>query len=207
MRTDANAIILAGGAATRLGSDKALVHLGGSPLISHVVRRLAPAVNRIIVSGRDGVPDDVQLPKEVTFVPDVPGVEGPLAGIYAGLQASNAEMNIVVACDMPLVGEKLIAMLLRGASESDALIVVPEWAGARQVLLTVYRRGCLDEMRRAIDQGERSPWNFQKRLRPLVIPKADVRAVDPEGLSFFNVNTSDDLIEAEKILARRRQTS
>lgn len=195
-----NAIILAGGASTRLGEDKALIPLRGIPLMTRVAWRLSDLAGRIIIAGRSHLPADIGLSTNVTFVPDTTYGEGPLVGIYSGLLASNAHHNIVVGCDMPFVSRRLLALLLDRAASSDTAGVVPEFAADPQPLCAVYDRDCLDEMRRAIGEGGRSPRDFLKRLSITVVPAQDFSDIDPTGRSFFNINTKDDLRKAEEML-------
>lgn len=194
-----NAIILAGGQSTRLGEDKALLPLRGVPLLTRAVRRVYPLAAQIIISGRSHLPADIGLPLNIAFAPDVIHDAGPLVGIYTGLLASAAETNIVTACDMPFVSRDLLALLLDAAASSDTAAVVPESGGEPQVTCAVYKRSCLDEMQRTIETSEHSPRDFLKRISVDMITESKVRAVDPDGRSFFNINTKDDLRTAEQM--------
>lgn len=199
----ANAIILAGGDGTRLGEDKALVPLAGIPLMTRTARRLHHVSQLIILAGRSYLPVDIGLSTNLTFAPDVITAGGPLVGIYSGLLASNAELNVVVACDMPFVRPRLLAHLLAAAIQSEAPVEVPQWNGKPQVLPSVCRRSAIDVVHQAIDDGERSLRGFIDHVQAHVVPEAQVRDLDPEGRSFFNINTRDDLQAAAQMLAER----
>jgi len=104
---------------------------------------------------------------------------------------------------MPLVRPHLLAHLLAAADESTAQVTVPEWNGKPQVLPSVYKRSATETVRRALDAGERSLHGFLERIQPHVVPESQVLEFDPEGRSFFNINTRDDLKAAERTLSER----
>jgi molybdopterin-guanine dinucleotide biosynthesis protein A len=199
----ANAIILAGGRSSRLGEDKALVPLAGIPLMTHTARRLHHVAKQLILAGRPYLSVDIGLSTNVTFTADAFPAAGPLVGVYSGLLASGAELNVVVPCDMPLIRPRLLAHLLTAAGESPARIVVPESNGEPQVLPSVYKRSAAETVRQALDDGERSLHGFLGRVQAHVVPESAVRELDPEGRSFFNINTRDDLTAAERMLVGR----
>lgn len=203
MTPTANGIILAGGQSSRLGEDKALVPLAGLPLMTHTARRLHHVSRQLIIAGRSHLPVDIGLSTNVTFAADtIPGA-GPLVGVYSGLLVSDANLDIVVGCDMPLLRPRLLAHLLSADVGSDAVVTVADWSGETQLLPSIYKRDAVDEIRRALDEGERSLKGFLTRVPTLIVPEAEVRAIDPEGRSFFNVNTREDLRRARRILAQR----
>lgn len=196
----ANAIILAGGQSSRLGEDKALVPLAGIPLMTRTARSLHHVSRQIILAGRPYLTVDIGLSTNVTFTADAFPAAGPLVGVYSGLLASDAKLNIVVACDMPLVRPRLLAHLLTAAGESTAQVTVPEWNGKPQVLPSVYKRSATETVRRALEDGERSLHAFLERIQPHIVPESQVLEFDPEGRSFLNINTRDDLKAAASML-------
>lgn len=203
MTQEANAIILAGGESTRLGEDKALVPLAGIPLMTRTARRLHRVSQQIILAGRSHLPVDIGLSTNLTFAPDTITDGGPLVGLYSGLLASDADVNVVVGCDMPFVRPRLLAQLLTVAVESDGPVIVPQWNGEPQVLPSVCKQSAIAAIRQALDEGERSLRGFIDHVKVGVAPEAEVRELDPEGRSFFNINTRDDLQAAARMLAER----
>lgn len=110
--------VLAGGRATRFGSDKALATLDGRPLLDHALASLAPHVDALVVIGRDIAP--------VATAPDRPhpGL-GPLGGICGALAHAAAHGHhavLTTACDSPAIPAELIAALLatNGAFAAEA---------------------------------------------------------------------------------------
>lgn len=203
MTPEANAIILAGGNSTRLGEDKAFVPLNGIPLLTLTARRLHHVAKHLIIAGRSHFPVDIGLTTNITFAPDAILDGGPLVGVYSGLLASSAGLNLVVACDAPFVRPRLLAHLVAAASESDADVAALEWDARTQQLPAVYKRGAANKIDRFLDSGERSLTSLMDSVHFILVKEATVREFDPEGRSFFNINTRDDLTLAERMLAER----
>jgi len=169
-----NAIILAGGKATRLsGKNKALLKIGNQTFIEHEVRVLKPLFGRILVITKD----------------EKPGL-GPLMGLYTGLKESRARYNFVMGCDAPLIQPALIKYLMSQAKGFDA--VVPRWEGRPQPLCAVYSRGCVKLIEKAFAEGALSVRSFYKYAKVRFIPKKEIVEYDAQGKSFFNVNTKAD---------------
>ncbi len=183
-------VVLAGGRSSRLGQDKALIPLpDGRPLIAHVVARLAPLVAEVVVVATDG---ERLGPLPARIVPDVFPDGGALGGIYAGLAAAREEYSLVVACDMPLLRPSLLRHLLAPPRDFDALL--PRLAdGQAEPLHAVYAKACLEPIRRQLVAGRRRIISFLGDVRVRYVEEAELRRLDPELRSFFNVNTPADL--------------
>jgi molybdopterin-guanine dinucleotide biosynthesis protein A len=124
-------------------------------------------------------------------------------GVYSGLKASGSEMNFVTAVDTPLVVEALVRHLMEIGDECDAR--VPRWEGRVEPLCAVYSRRCLPAIESVLDQGRNVAENtatantatariiaFFPLIRACFVEESAVRKLDPQGLSFFNVNTRAD---------------
>ncbi len=196
-----NGIVLAGGKNLRMGRNKALEKLGGQTLIERAVGRLQTIVVRIIVVTA-AVQDELPSLGNTQIVPDVYPGKGPLAGIYAGLLASDADQHIVVACDMPFLNTSLLSHMVALALGHDAVIPRLE-NGMIEALHGVYRRTCLAVLKRRLDEDRLRIQPALEELDVLYIKEADCRRFDPELLSFFNINRPSDLDVAIKI--ERRQ--
>lgn len=97
-------IILAGGLSSRMGTNKALLELNGSAVLTHINNAIRPAVSRIVVAaGSNEAIYSALGDKDFEFVKDVYPGKGPLAGLDAALSVSQTEWNLVSACDMPLL--------------------------------------------------------------------------------------------------------
>jgi molybdopterin-guanine dinucleotide biosynthesis protein A len=192
--------VLAGGTGSRIGGAKPSRLLGGRTLAQWAldgVQRAAPMV--MFAVAPDETPPDLDARVPVIVCEDLLPGRGPLAGIYTALRCSGADAVVVVPCDAPFVEPALLELLLAQRQGWDA--VVPEAGGRLQTAFGVYTGRCLPALIEALNGGDLSVHALLSRLRVRVVPEADVRAVDPELRSFFNVNTEADLCRAESMIA------
>jgi len=192
-------LILAGGKNKRLGRDKANEIIGGQTLIECVIERVKPLSQQIlIVTSRQKpafmVTDDVQVVTDL-----YPGM-GPLGGIYTGLMSSRQASSVVVACDMPFLNTELLRYMIECSNGYDA--VVPR-LGERKLepLHAVYSRNCLDRMKTCLEHNQLGVHNFIGTLNTRYLERAECQQLDPQLLSFFNINNQADLESAITLAA------
>jgi len=193
-------IVLAGGLGTRIGGDKASRLLAGRPLTQWAVDALERVVDEIIIAvapGQIPPPINARVPAIACF--DLLPGQGPLTGIYTGLDAARSHSAVVVPCDAPFVEPALLNLLIERARGWDA--AVPEAHARLHPTISVYTRACLPALIQALNGDDLSLRSFLARLRTRIVPEQDVRAVDPELRSFFNVNRLSDLCRAESMIA------
>lgn len=199
-----SAIILAGGASTRMGTDKAFLELDGVPLIARVLERVRALADDILISAND---EARFAALNVRVVPDVIPNAGPLAGICAGLESAVHEVAIVVACDMPLLNVRLLDYMRAFAPEYDVVLPQTEniarehaenTTGAPRAkdlslhpLHAIYTKNCIAPIREALARGERRMIAFHAEVRVRVISPQEVAQFDPQGYSLWNVNTPE----------------
>ena len=188
--------IQAGGVSTRMGRDKALVALAGKPLVVHVLERVSSLGDEILLTTNR--PEEYHFLGMPLITDPVPGA-GSLAGLQTALRAAHGQIVIVLACDMPFVSRPLLEHMLSLARQAE--VVIPSRKGEYEPLQAVYSRECLPAIEAALAAGERRMISFLPRVRVLPIEEAILTRYDPQGLSFFNVNTPQDLAEAERIWA------
>jgi molybdopterin-guanine dinucleotide biosynthesis protein A len=198
------AIILAGGRSTRLGRDKASAPLLGRPLIQHVMDRVTAIAHEVVVVRATGQQlPSMECPEPLRIVDDAYEAAGPLAGLYTGLNDSNCDRAIAVACDMPLLSEALLLELAqRSAGGCD---VVMPMLDRPQPLHAVYARSCAVSIRARLEVGERRLTSFLGDVSVCYVDEQACRRIDPELRSFLNTNTEEDLREAAMILALRAE--
>ncbi len=191
-------VVLAGGASTRMGTDKRFLRLGGKPLLLWTLERLRPLVDDVVLAALDvsSFADwGVRLAAD-----RYPG-QGVLAGMHAGLAAARGEWAMVVGGDMPLLDAGLIRALLGLAATAESDVIVPEWKGELEPLHAVYRTEvCAPAAEAVLQAGKRRIVAFYPQVRVSVVPHADIARLDPEGRSFFNVNTGEDWATALRLL-------
>ncbi len=196
------AIVLAGGKSSRMGTPKALLPFDGEPLLVHIVRGLQPMFDEIVIVGNSQHPLP-WLPAKIVL-DEVP-YQGPVAGIYYGLQAVDGSASFVCSCDAPFLNPSLILYLLSCVQNYD--IVVPYWADRFQPLHAVYRRSILHILRRQLEEGKQRTSDLVQAVRSRVVGEEELRRFDPEGLSFLNVNDADEYQRALSIWQQRRVKS
>lgn len=199
-----SAIILAGGASKRMGTDKAFLELDGVPLIARVLKRAQALADDILISAND---EARFVAFDVRVVPDVIPNAGPLAGIGAGLEAAAHEIAIVVACDMPFLNVGLLEYMRAFAPDYDVVLPQTENVTRERVenksaaprakdlalhpLHGIYTKRCIAPIRDVLARGERRLISFHDAVRVRVITPQEVAQIDPRGYSLWNVNTPE----------------
>ena len=187
--------MLAGGLSRRLGRDKALEPFGGEPLISRVIGRLAALTDEtVVVVNNDARAAELPLPAGAKTAVDIYPDSGSLGGIFTGLTAASNEWGFVVACDMPFLNIALIKYILSLRQGHDA--VVPMLDGYPEPTHSAYSKACLPHIERRLEAGQLRIARFFDDVRVRYVQDDEVDALDADRLSFFNVNTPDDLARA-----------
>ena len=195
---DATAVILAGGMSRRLGRNKALEPFQGEPLIHRVIRRMGRVASSVIVVANDHERvAELDLPDSVTPVIDQYPGKGSLGGIYTGLRAAPTEWAIFCACDMPFPSPRLYRALLSNREASDAVVPVVE--GRPEPIHAAYSRACLEPIREKLAADRLKISGFFEDVAVHYFTEDRVRSIDPDLLSFFNINTQRDLEKANQI--------
>ncbi|MGE4580191.1 MAG: formate dehydrogenase accessory sulfurtransferase FdhD [Desulfuromonadales bacterium] len=180
-------VILAGGESRRMGSDKSLLPIDGARFIDHIYRRLTSLFDEvIIVTNSPELYADIPCRK----VPDLYRAQGSLAGIHAGLHHARHQRIFAVACDMPLVSPAVVRRLCLTDGWGD--VVIPCGEHGFEPLHAVYGKGCLPAMEKTLARGERRIVAFFEEVRVAQVPLTDFSELDPQGLSFRNINTPQE---------------
>lgn len=188
-----SAAILAGGASTRMGCDKALLSVRGSGILERTIALLRPlAADLFIVASDRPAYARFRLP----VLPDLLPGRGALIGIHAALAQAAHPRVLCVACDMPLIGRPLLELLLAaGGPEDDALI--PRPPAGPEPLLAVYDRGLLPRFEAAVRAGRLGILEALAGARVRFLAGEELERADPGWRSFVNLNTPEDLAAAE----------
>jgi molybdopterin-guanine dinucleotide biosynthesis protein A len=188
-------VVLAGGRSRRFGRDKSLALLEGERLVDRQVRTLRALFPDVMVVG--GATDDPS-DQTVPVVHDIVAASGPLGGIQAALSHACGEDVLVTACDMPFLQLPLLRRLVEIAPGHD--VVVCRRGSYLEPLLGVYSSRCLPHIGRMLDSGERRIISFFPFVKTVYVEEEETRRLDPLGLSFFNVNTPEDMAKANELL-------
>ncbi len=192
--------IQAGGESRRMGSDKALLSFLGRPLIARTLSRLAWIADEILVTANQ--PENYHF-LGLTPIPDLlPGL-GALGGLYTALSAASHPYVAVVACDMPFASPELFLYELSQMRDLGTDVVIPRTAEGTEPFHAIYRaEACLPHVRDAIEAGKRRADAWFEKVNIHFLPDEEMRLYDPDQLAFVNINTLDELKQAEEIARR-----
>ena len=199
---DATAVVLTGGKSSRMGRPKALLPFDGEPLIVHIVRHLKRVFAETVVVAAP----EQELPLlPVALVRDQVAYQGPVSGIYHGLKAATKEVCFVTSCDAPFLNLALISHLLSEISDCD--VVVPFWQERFQPLHAVYRRSVAPLLHEQLERGELRPIFLYDKVRTRKVHEDEIRTLDPEGMSFLNMNSPADYDSALQLWRKKHSLS
>lgn len=195
-------VILAGGLSSRMGGgDKTLHSLANKPLLQHVIDRLQPQVDHLIINSNGDASrfSGFHLPIVADTVGDY---AGPLAGVLAGLEWTAthhpSHMWVVsVSGDTPFIPPTLVAQLLAATQQENTHIAVVRTQGYCHPVIGLWSVSLIADLRHAlVEESLHKVERFTQR-HPLSIVDFDHTPVDP----FFNINTPDDLTNAALFLS------
>ena len=188
-------VALAGGMSRRLGRNKAVEKIGSERLIERVMNRLSQVSSEtIVVVAEESRTQALDLPDGVRTAADLYPDHGSLGGIFTGLSAARGDHAIVVACDMPFLNTGLLQFMVDLAPDFD--VVVPRLDGRPEPLHAVYSKSCLRPIETRLKRQDLKVALFFEEVRVAYVDEEDIDLFDPERLSFFNVNTQEDLDKA-----------
>ena len=196
--------VLAGGKSSRMGmnTDKAFLDFGGQTLLDRALSVMGTVCDSVAIVGDPAKfakcgSTNYGSAKYKSVVADIFSGCGPLAGIHAALVHSPAELNLMLAVDMPFVSTKLLAFLFAAAEHNDAIVTVPRTTHGLQPLCAVYRRDFSTTAEQALRAGNYKIDAAFAGVSIRVIEEAELAAAGFSERSFFNVNTPHDRLAAE----------
>jgi molybdenum cofactor guanylyltransferase len=189
--------VLAGGFSRRLGQDKAALQLGAKPLALWVSEALAPLVTiSWLITNQPLAHQSFGLP----LITDLQPFQGPAGGLITALFYARTPWVLAAAVDNPFLAPALLAALAARASRTSRPAVVCRSPRGLEPFPGLYAVRLLPALQNFL-QTDRRPTRFLEICRPQIISETEVLALDPEGRSFFNLNTPGDLNQAEAWLA------
>ena len=190
-----SAIILSGGRATRMnGVDKGLMLLQSKPLIQHVINRLTPQVDEILINSNREL-SQYQALGYTVLQDEVEDFLGPLAGFSLGLQYAKHDYVLTVPCDSPLLPLDLATRLMSALLEHNADIAVASSDDNTHPVFCLCKKTVLPSLTTYLEQGERRVSTWQKSQKYIEVDFSDCSE------AFTNLNTVEDLAELELKLA------
>lgn len=186
-------VILAGGEGRRMGADKALIPLGGRPLVAHVLDRLEPQVERVLISANGDATRFAGFGWRV--VPDATP-QGPLSGVLSslGTAASMGATHVVsTPVDTPFLPGDLVPQLLLASEASAEGLAYAADASGDHPATALWPVGLVPALSEFLAAGEAKVTRFSAA-------HGAARAMFPDPRAFLNLNTPEDLAAAEALL-------
>jgi len=184
--------ILAGGKSSRMGTDKSFVLFEGRPMVEVVREQVTGLGNELIlITNKPEDYAELGLPMFSDVYPD----HGSLGGIFTAVYYASHPYTLVVACDMPWLNRPLLAHMISLRQTAD--VVVPRWEKYPEPLHAVYSKACLAPIERNLKAQRLKIAGFFDQVRVNFVERETIARFDPHGRSFANVNTPEDLQEAQ----------
>lgn len=175
------AIILAGGKSSRMGTDKGLLRFQGKIIVEHLIETCKVLTDNILIVSQHSDYTEFGVPVFADIIPE----KGPLGGLYTGLTHSNSDLNLVLPCDYPLISVEIIEFLLENHSNEEVLFL--ESNGKQHPMPGLYMRKLVPKLKDPIEKGKLKLMDF--------IRSCDYRILEcPEQLAsqLKNVNTMNE---------------
>jgi molybdopterin-guanine dinucleotide biosynthesis protein A len=197
--------ILAGGAATRFaGKPKGLELVGGRRILDRLVDVFLEALGSLpLLVAND--PQAGAWRPDLAVLPDVRPGGGSLGGLYTAVTAGAAPV-VCVAWDMPFVPAGLVRRLAAGLTAADAVVPASDNRRGVEPMCAGYGPACGPAIAAAIAAGDLRAIAFHSAVRTCILPADAVASFGDPSTLFFNVNTQDDLTQAD-VLWRRLASS
>lgn len=180
-------VILAGGQASRMGGDdKGLIRLNDKPLIEHVIQRLQPQTDHLLINANR---NHQQYQRYAPVIADqFSGYPGPLSGIHAGLCAAPTDWVGFVPCDSPMIATDLVIRFCAAVTPLVDIVVATD-GQHRQPVFTLAHKRIIPGLTHFLEGGERKVSLFYRQCHTVEVDFSDT----PD--CFFNLNTPQDLAQ------------
>ena len=185
-------VVLAGGQGSRMGGiDKGLAPFRGKPLVAHVIERLRPQVDTVLINANRN-PEAYAALGHPVMSDEIDGFAGPLAGFERGLAHATTELVVTVPCDSPFLPMDLVARLRSALDANRADLAFARTGDQPHPVFCLMRRSVHESLRAFLAAGERKIDRWTARL-----PMVEV-AFDDQPQAFANINTAGELADLER---------
>jgi molybdopterin-guanine dinucleotide biosynthesis protein A len=182
---------MAGGKSSRMGTDKAFVPFLGRPMIEHVIERVQTLGSELTIITNN---PDAYTYLGYPLSGDIYEESGPLGGLHSALYHAKQFHVLVVACDMPWLNISLLEHMISLRENAD--VVVPRWVRFPEPLHAIYNKNCLAPIEENLERELLKVIGFYGRVEVRFLDRSEIIQFDPDGRSFSNVNTPEDLSDA-----------
>lgn len=192
--TAITALILAGGRATRMGGiDKGLAQLAGKSMVEHVLERLAPQVDHVLLNANRNLEQYGSL-GPVVVEDSLEDFQGPLAGMLSGLHHCSTPLMITAPCDSPLPPLDYVSRMLAALENDNAELAVATDGKRLQPVFCLMRAELAPSMQAFLEAGDRKIdlWFSQHQMVSV--------SFEDQPQAFANINSPEELILIEQLL-------
>jgi molybdopterin-guanine dinucleotide biosynthesis protein A len=191
LKATISGLVLAGGQGSRMGGvDKGLQPFRGKPMVAHVIERLAPQVDELLINANRNPEDYARFGHQV-IADEIAGFAGPLAGFERGLAHARGELVVTVPCDSPFLPTDLVARLHERLESAKAELAVAKTGDQSHPVFCLMRREVLASLQQFLGSGQRKIDKWYSALR------VEEVAFDDEADAFLNINTREELASLE----------
>jgi molybdenum cofactor guanylyltransferase len=191
-------IILAGGMNRRMeGRNKALLPVGDQSIVGRQIKLFEELFEQVILVTNQPLEF---VSWECTIVSDLLPVRSSLSGIHAGLFYTRFSHAFIAACDMPFLKRAMIQLLIQNL-EPQGDVIVPVTQEGYQPLCAVYSKRCIKIIEDQTAKGDMKISKLYSKLKVKNIAEGNLRQIDPDLISFFNINTQEDWTLSQQMRA------
>lgn len=184
---DTIVFVLAGGKSSRMGRHKAFLEIEGRTLLSRTIELARALSDQVRIVG-----DSEKFSTFGPVVEDIYPDRGPLGGIHAALSSSAAELNLMLAVDLPLLRAGLLQFLITQSRQAGAVVTVPRVGGGFQPLCALYRKAFLKPAEAALIEGKNKIDALFSQVATRVIEESELERAGFSAQMFSNVNTPEE---------------
>jgi len=204
MKNKFTGVILAGGKNSRFsGKNKALVSIGGKRILDRIYEVFTVLFDKIILVTNDPLQ---YMEWDFDIVTDIFPIRSSLTGLHTGLFYITTPYAFFVACDIPFIKKELIEILLEHV-EPGIDIVIPETSKGVEPLCSVYSKRCFKPIEEQLEKKSLKIQRVFQKVRVKKISEDILRTIDPDLVSFSNINTPDDLAMAKQAATKLSVTN
>ena len=190
-------VILSGGLANRYeGIEKALLRVGGDRILDRIYAIYRELFDEIILVTNN---PEKFLAWDLLIVSDLFPIRSSLTGIHAGLFYMSNPYGFISACDTPFLKKEMVETII-GKIEAHIDIVMPETLAGFEPLCAAYSKRCLEAAQNHLEQKKLKIIKTFRKNRIKTVSEKALRKIDPELVSFFNINTPEDLARAKEMI-------
>ncbi len=203
MKNNCTGVILAGGRNSRFsGKNKALIPVAGKRILDRIHDVFANLFDNIMLVTNDPIQ---YMPWNFNIVTDIFPIRSAMTGLHTGLFYVTTPYAFFIGCDIPFLKKELVEILLANL-EPGIDIVIPETSKGFEPLCAIYSKRCLKPVEEHLLKKSFKIQRIFQKVRVKKIGENILRSVDPDLVSFSNINTPEDLSRAEESVSNILET-